>query len=60
MQANKIKLKRADGGSVYIDRIKKIYSDGNRLIVEHYNAAGELQVNFWRFPIQIKGFVTYG
>ena len=60
MQANRIKLKRSDGGNIYIDRIKKIYADGTRLIVEHYDASGELRVNFWRFPIQVKGFVTYG
>lgn len=58
---SKIKLKRVDGGVVTLMNVDHIYADGDRIIVKRFDEDLQKQViNFFRFPVEIKGYVTDG
>ena len=57
----KVKIKRNDNTQFTLDDVLKIFSvDADELHIYFYNADGELQKVKYHFPIEIKGFMSYG
>lgn len=57
----KVKIKRNDNTQFTLDDVLKIFSCGNdELHIHFYNEDGELQKVKYIFPVEIKGFMSYG
>lgn len=57
----KVKIKRNDNTQFTLDDVLKIFSVGtDELYIHFYNEDGELQKVKYHFPVDIKGFMSYG
>ena len=57
----KVKIKRNDNTQFTLDDVLKIFSCGtDELYIHFYNEDGELQKVKYHFPVEIKGFMSYG
>ena len=56
----KVKIRRNDDTQFTLDDVLKIFSCGDdELHIHFYNEDGELQKIKYRFPVEIKGFMSY-
>ena len=57
----KVKIRRNDNTQFTLDDVLKIFSCGSdELHIHFYNEDGELQKVKYHFPVEIKGFMSYG
>lgn len=55
----KVKIRRNDDTKFTLNDGLKIFYYGDEIHIHFYNEDGELQEVKYRFPVEIKGFMSY-